>query len=254
MNFDSLDKKMRAGECFHSLRVPLGMFIVIRVDGRSFSRLTERLAEKPFDERFHAHMVQAARGLLESLQATYAYTESDEISVLLPRDTALFDREVEKLVSISAARAAATVSLACGEVVEFDGRIWVGAREQDVIDYFSWRQTDATRCALNGWCYWTLRNAGKSVRDATRALEGATVAQKNELLFKHDINFNRVPVWQRRGTGLFWEEYEKEGFNPKTKQKTTATRRRIHIDQNLPMKQAYAEFVRERLGLDGSNP
>ena len=50
---------MRAGEVFHALRVPPGAFTVVRVDGRSFSRLTERLAQKPFDPAFHAHMVSA---------------------------------------------------------------------------------------------------------------------------------------------------------------------------------------------------
>lgn len=70
---------MRRGECFHSLRVPPAAFIVIRVDGRSFSRLTERRVEKTFDTGFHGYMVQAAQGLFETLQAVYAYTESDGI-------------------------------------------------------------------------------------------------------------------------------------------------------------------------------
>ena len=43
-------------------------------------------------------MAETAKALLSSLQGTYAYTESDEISVLLPRHADLFDREVEKLV------------------------------------------------------------------------------------------------------------------------------------------------------------
>ena len=87
MKADDLEAKMRAGECYHSLRVPPGAFIVIRVDGRLFSRLTERLVEKPFDRTFHEWMIKAAEGLLTTLQAVYAYTESDEISVLLPRET-----------------------------------------------------------------------------------------------------------------------------------------------------------------------
>lgn len=247
MKADLLEARMRAGECYHSLKVPPGAWIVVRVDGRSFSRLTERRAEKPFDAAFHGHMVAAAQGLLESLHARYVYTESDEISVLLPRETELFDREVEKLCSVSAARAAATVSVALGEVVEFDGRVWVGGRDDDVVDYFRWRQADATRCGLNTTCYWTLRNAGKSVRDATRALEKATVAEKNELLFQHGVNFNRLPAWQRRGTGVYWERFEREGWNPKLGVKATATRRRVKIDEDLAMKHAYAAFVRSLL-------
>ena len=247
MKFDSLDERMRAGEAYHALRVPPGAHIVLRVDGRSFSKLTERLVEKPFDAKFHGFMVAAAQGLLESLHAAYVYTESDEISVLLPQSSALFDREVEKLVSISAARAASTVAIQIGEPVEFDGRVWVGSREQDVVDYFRWRQEDAGRCALNTTCYWTLRKAGKSVRDATKALEKKTLSEKHELLFAHGINFKRLPSWQRRGTGLYWESYEKEGFNPKTNARVVTTRRRIKVDEDLPMKDAYAAFVKERI-------
>jgi len=240
---DDLEARMREGECYHSLRVPPGAFVIVRADGRSFSRLTERLVEKPFDRKFHDWMIKAAEGLLATLHALYVYTESDEISALLPRDTDLFDREVEKLVSISAARASAIFSLHCGEAVEFDARLWVGARTQDVVDYFRWRQADATRCALNGWCYWTLRQAGRSVKDATRSLEGTTVSAKNELLFSHGINFNEVPAWQRRGTGIYWERFEKEGFNPKTGKAVMAARRRITVNEELPMKERYAAFI-----------
>jgi tRNA(His) 5'-end guanylyltransferase len=245
MKTDDLEKRMRAGECYHLLRVPPGSFIVVRVDGRSFSRFTERATEKPFDPRFHEWMVETARALLVSLHAIYAYTESDEISVLLPRGADIFDREVEKLVALSAGRASGTFSLACGEAVEFDARLWVGAREQDVVDYFRWRQLDATRCALHGWCYWTLRGAGKSVKEATRRLEHATVAAKNELLFAHGINFNDVPTWQRRGTGVYWEKFEKDGFNPKTRATVKTTRRRIVVNDELPMKDKYSLFVRQ---------
>ena len=234
---------MRRGECFHSLRVPPGAFIVIRVDGRSFSRFTERTVEKPFDTRFHTWMLAAAEALLKSFHGLYAYTESDEISLLLPRGSELFDREVEKLVSLSAARAASTFSIACGEAVEMDSRLWVGADEASVLDYFAWRQSDATRCALNGWCYWTLRNQGASAKKATAALERATFAEKNELLHRHGINFNTVPAWQRRGTGLYWERFEREGTDPRSGKATRATRRRIAIDEELPMKAAYRALV-----------
>lgn len=247
MIFDELDSRMRAGEMFHSLRVPPRAWAVVRVDGRSFSRLTERLVEKPFDAAFHQWMLGAAEGLFVTLQGVYAYTESDEISVLLARESELFDREVEKLVSIAASRASSVFSLACGEPVEFDARVWVGATDEDVIDYFGWRQADATRCALHGYAYWSLRREGKSAREATAALERASIAQKNELLFARGINFNEVPAWQRRGSGIVWETFEKQGFNPKTGEVVAARRRRVAIDDDLPMKSEYAERLAELL-------
>ncbi|MFY0581847.1 tRNA(His) guanylyltransferase Thg1 family protein [Cystobacter fuscus] len=97
---------MREGEFFHSLRLLRGAWCVLRVDGRGFSRFTEAHYDKPFDVRMHEQMVRTASALLEELQGIYAYTESDEISVLFRPEWSLYDREVEKLVSLSAGRPA----------------------------------------------------------------------------------------------------------------------------------------------------
>src|SRR5579864_8444299 len=170
---------MREHEYFHALRLLPGTWAVVRVDGRGFSRLTQSGFEKPFDLRFHDLMVSTARALLEEMHGLYAYTESDEISVLLGREWDLFDRELEKLVSVSAGIASASFTHAAGTPAHFDSRVWLGTDVAEVVDYFRWRQADAARCALNGWCYWTLRNAGQSMRAATKVLEGQAVAAKH---------------------------------------------------------------------------
>lgn len=40
MSKTTLDKRMRSMELFHSLRVPPDNWLVLRIDGRSFSRFT----------------------------------------------------------------------------------------------------------------------------------------------------------------------------------------------------------------------
>ncbi|WP_218009844.1 tRNA(His) guanylyltransferase Thg1 family protein [Actinomadura kijaniata] len=195
MRTTDLETRMREREWFHSLTLLPGAWAVVRVDGRGFSRYTESRFEKPFDLRFSELMTGTARVLLEELGGRYAYTESDEISVVLPPGFDLFGREVEKLVSLSAGIASAAFTSAAGEVAVFDSRVWMGTGLGDVLDYLSWRQADATRCALNGWCYWTLRKSGATPRQATRALEGTTTSDKNDLLHSHGVNFNEVPAW-----------------------------------------------------------
>jgi tRNA(His) 5'-end guanylyltransferase len=251
MKRSDFEQRMRSHECFHSLRLVPGAWVILRVDGHCFSQLTESRFEKPFDSTFHGFMIQTTRTLLEQLSGLYAFTESDEISLLLPRDWSLFDRELEKTVSLSAGLASATFSLASGMVAHFDSRAWLATRDEDVVDYFRWRQADATRCALNGWCYWTLRKGGKSVAGATAILKKQTAAFKNELLFQHGINFNELPAWQRRGVGLYWESYEKEGYNPKLKQSVSARRRRVRVESELPMKDEYSRFLRYLVTGDG---
>jgi tRNA(His) guanylyltransferase len=243
-----LEERMRALEYYHGVRLVPGAWVVLRLDGRGFSKFTASRFEKPFDERFHGLMVHTAGVLLEELGAIYAYTESDEISLLFRPSWGLFDRELEKVISVSAGTASATFTLACEELAHFDSRAWLGPRRKHVLDYFRWRQDDAGRCALHGWCYWTLRKEGKSVKEATTALRGQGVSAKNELLFRHGINFNDLPAWQRRGVGLYWEEYEKEGYNPKEQKAVTARRRRVKVDRELPMKEEYATLLRRLMG------
>jgi len=62
-------------------------------------------------------------------------------------------------------------------------------------------------------------------------------------IFGQGINFNDLPAWQRRGVGLYWESYGKEGFDPVLGRKVTSERRRIKFDEHLPAKDAYGEFI-----------
>jgi len=243
MKSSSFEKRMRLGESFHNLRLLPRAWVILRVDGHGFSRFTYQRFEKPFDPRFHNFMIHTSQQLLERFHGLYAYTESDEISILLPRNWDQFDRSLEKACSLSSALASSVFTLACGAAVQFDSRAWVGARDEDVVDYFRWRQTDATRCALNGWCYWTLRKSGMSIPQATATLHGKSVGFKNELLYQHGINFNEVPLWQRRGTGLYWERFEKEGFDPIHNLIVKTSRRRIRIHRELPIKLDYARLL-----------
>jgi tRNA(His) 5'-end guanylyltransferase len=247
MNADEFEGRMRALEVFHSLRFPPGAYVILRLDGRGFSGLTEGRFEKPFDSRFHDWMVEAARAVLDEFAGVYAYTESDEISVLFPRTWDLYDRELEKAVSLSAGLASAAFSLAAAVRVQFDSRGVLCADDSQVEDYFRWRQADAARCALNGWCYWTLRKEGRSAADATAELVGKSADFKNELLFRRGINFNEVPQWQRRGTGLYWESFEHAGYNPKRAVEVVTTRRRIKVDRELPTGEGYSSFLRSFL-------
>jgi len=244
MEIDYLEMKMRELEYFHDLKVLPEVWTILRMDGRSFSTYTKYNFKKPFDEKFRDLMVKTTGFLLRELYGLYAYTESDEISILLPKNFNMFSREVEKLASISAGLASSMFSIQAQALQHFDSRVIIAVTQEQVLDYFKWRQLDAARCALNGWCYWTLRKEGKSANKATRIMNKMPRSEKNELLFERGINFNEVPAWQRRGIALYWEEYEKEGYNPVKDETVMATRRRVVEDKELPMKDEYTEFLK----------
>jgi len=250
MKFDDLDAKMRRFETAQDHCVLPDIFMVARIDGRGFTRLTKEIHkfEAPYDVRFRDYMIGTVEHLMNcGFRTVYGYTQSDEISLLFHRDDDLFDRKLRKLDSVLAGEASASFSLRLGGVACFDCRISQLPTDQLVVDYFRWRQEDATRNALNAHCYWLLRKQGKSVKEATHFLLGQTTSHKNELLFQHDINFGKLPNWQKRGIGLFWENFEKSGLNPKTGEATKAIRRRIRVEMDLPMKDAYVQFIHDRL-------
>src|SRR5688572_28303391 len=126
MKFDDLDKKMRAFETAHDTFVVPEVFIVARIDGRGFTRLTKEVHkfEAPYDERFRDHMIATTEHLMNcGFRVIYGYTQSDEISLLLHRDETLFDRKVRKLTSVLAGEASARFTLALGAIACFDCRL-----------------------------------------------------------------------------------------------------------------------------------
>jgi len=248
VKFDELDARMRVYETAHDHCVIPGLFMIARIDGRNFTRLTKEVHrfEAPYDTRFRDYMVATTEHLMNcGFRVVYGYTQSDEISLVLHRDEDAFGRKLRKLDSILAAEASAKFSLLLGDVGAFDCRICQLSDLAGVVDYLRWRNEDAHRNALNAHCYWAIRRSGKPAKAATESLAGLSVSEKNELLFSTaGINFNELPNWQKRGIGLYWEEFKKEARNPKSGHVGKATRRRVVTDHDLPMRDAYSEFVR----------
>jgi len=253
MKFDELDEKLRVYETAFDLCVVPGMYMVARIDGRSFTRLTREVHQfkAPYDERFRDMMVGTVEHLMQcGFRVIYGYTQSDEISLLFHPLIDVFGRKLRKYESILAGEASACFALQLGAHAAFDCRISQLPSRELVRDYFRWRHEDAHRNALNGHCYWLLRSKGASMNSATNELEGMSTGDKNELLFQSGVNFNDIPRWQKRGMGLYWETFEKPGVNGLTGEPTTAERRRLKVDYELPMKEEYDALV---LGiLDGS--
>ncbi|RFS16499.1 tRNA(His) guanylyltransferase Thg1 family protein [Emticicia sp. C21] len=246
MKFDDLDLKMRVYETAQDRYVLPEMYMVARIDGRNFTKLTKEghKFKAPFDEVFRDYMVETLKHLMTcGFNVIYGFTESDEISLLFHLNEAAFSRKTRKYNSILAGEASAKFSVLLGAIGAFDCRISELPNKNLVVDYFRWRNEDAHRNALNAHCYWRLRQDNFSKREATAKIEKLSIAEKNELLFQYGINFNHLPNWQKRGIGVYWKEVEREGFNPKTNQKLLTRRRELVVDFELPMRDNYNQFI-----------
>ena len=246
MNFDILDKEMRVYEQSIDQSILSDAYLVARLDGRSFSRLTKEICdfEAPFDERFRDMMINTVKALMDcGFRVVYGFTESDEISLLFHKEENTFGRKVRKFNSILAGVASASFSMQLGQIAALDCRIVPLPSIERVQDYFLWRQEDAHRNALSAHCYWLLRKEGLDANQATAELDGKSVAYKNELLFSRGINFDKLPSWQKRGIGVYWADFEKAGFNPITNVEEKTIRRKLQVDMELPLGKAYGKMV-----------
>jgi tRNA(His) 5'-end guanylyltransferase len=250
LKYDDLDTKMRVYEQSLDQVLLPELYLVARLDGNRFTRLTKELCkfEAPFDERFRDMMVETVKALMSyGFRVIYGFTESDEISLLFHPEVNDFGRKVRKYNSLLAGVASASFSMQLGRQAIFDCRMVPLPTLERVQDYFLWRQEDAHRNSLNSHCYWMLRKQGKNVAEATETLEGQSIAFKNDLLFQNGINYDELPSWQKRGMGVYWDTYIKQGFNPITGETENAERHTLKVDTELPLREEYAGFIKKLL-------
>lgn len=146
---------MKSYELETRTTLPVRSYTLVRLDGRAFHTYL-RDAEKPFDYGFSLTMWNVAKTLCAEISGSvFAYTQSDEISILLqdfasPGTQPWFGGEVQKIVSISAALATARLNeLRPGKLATFDSRVFTLPSKTEVANYFLWRQKDAIRNAVS---------------------------------------------------------------------------------------------------------
>ena len=156
---DPLGDRMKGYEAAARLVLPRRTYTVVRVDGKAFHTFL-RHASKPWDNNVVACMRATALGLCEVLDgAVLAYTQSDEISVVLQDfenngTQAWFGGVVQKMASVGAAHATAFFTREYryhfdleddDPLPVFDARVFTIPDVVEVANYLIWRQRDAMR-------------------------------------------------------------------------------------------------------------
>lgn len=214
---------------------------IIRIDGKAFHTYTRGL-QRPFDTNLIDDMNATTKFLCENIQnAKMGYVQSDEISIVLTdydklTTDAWFDGNVQKIVSIAASLATAkfnqlfnqlrmirhsdfcdniNVDLNKVRLAHFDARVFTIPNEEEVINYFIWRQQDATRNSIS--------SVAQSLY-SHKELHGKTTDQMQELIFQKGQNWNDFPIGQKRGRTVVRRDVDvpttKEIYD-KAKDKTT---------------------------------
>lgn len=150
----TLGDKFKANERELESRIQPGGFIVIRLDGKAFHTFTKSF-DKPFDKNISYAMDVAAEciGASSDIPASFIYTQSDEISVVIDNRTqqTWMGGRVQKIASVAASYATAyfNQNIESGQIATFDARVMRLDSEEDVYSYLLWRKADSNRNALS---------------------------------------------------------------------------------------------------------
>ena len=248
----------REAESILDLRANPNMPLVIRVDGRSFSSLSRRFMEKPFDEGFTLAMDDVAMALAETMEgARCVYVQSDEASVVMvcPRERdPWFDWRIQKVTTCAAAVASVAFANTMTRLGRDEGRYAEAAstlptfdaralqvESSDVCGYLAWRQNDAKRNAISQAAYATL---------GPKATKGLTTWQMREKLAEAGIDFEDYPERVRTGGLVVRRTYEKVGLNPLTGESRVVSRQRWERTGEMPNFSTQAEQAKKLMGLD----
>lgn len=165
--------------------LPRRTYTILRLDGKAFHTYTKGL-KRPFDSDLIKDMNSAIVAMLPQLQGVeFAYTQSDEISILLTdfakeTTSAWFDGNIQKICSVSASiitaefnrfrarrwganyRASSFLSengmnddadnyadVSPFKVAHFDCRVFTIPDRVEVMNYFRWRQQDCIRNSVS---------------------------------------------------------------------------------------------------------
>lgn len=199
---DALGDRMKASyENRARYFLPRRTYTVIRLDGKAFHTYTRGL-ERPYDRGLMEDMGLAARFLCEEISGTaLAYTQSDEISLILtdfatPKTEAWFDGNLQKIVSVSASLVTAKFNqLRQGKLAAFDSRAFTIPDPVEVANYLVWRQQDATRNSIS---------MAAQAKFSAKQLHGKSSNEMQEMLWsEHGINWNDYDERFKRGTVIY---------------------------------------------------
>ena len=217
---NSLASRMKRYETSYNIQLPPSGYIIIRLDGKQFSKYTKNLI-KPFDEDFSTTMDKTTETLCEFFNPNLAYTQSDEISLVLSNfnknNEMMYDGKLQKLVSISASITSGTFNklrmldvfgnnITAEDILDFklgdfDSRVFLIPDYQDVYNYFVWRQLDCERNSINMAHY--------SAFGSEKGINKSSSQKQDDLMLDANINWNNFPIKYKRGVVIKKESYTK---------------------------------------------
>jgi tRNA(His) guanylyltransferase len=209
--FDALGDRIKDYENRTRYYLPRRCYSLLRIDGKAFHSWTQGL-DYPFDSKFQELIDTSALLFCEQVQgAVFAYTQSDEISLLLidfdPNGEKLntdawFNGNLQKICSIGASTYTSIFNdyrsdfLTNRKAAVFDCRAFTVADPIEVYNYFVWRQNDATRNSIqsSALSFYSQKECFKK-----------SCSELQEMIWQKGQNWNDYPVRSKRGGFIYYD-------------------------------------------------
>lgn len=243
---DTLTDQFRAFELLDDDEPMRGFHRILRCSLRDWERLYEHEAfgfEQPFDVRFAKAMVKTLSFLVgtdEELE--YGFAEHAELSLLLngtdaPEAEAESEAEAgaepttaRGVVCRVASGAASRLSLVLGDMTRFDVRLYQFPSAELAKTFFLWRQQCQRRASLDRHVAHLLVKNGQELDVVRGMVADFGEEEKLEILTQHEVSFEDLPIWQRRGASCYWR---KSGDAPPA----------LTVDTTLPVGDQYTDYL-----------
>lgn len=250
-SFGSLEEKCNWYRKTKDYVLPKGEYILVMVDGHTFSRKIRDKFNKPFDDRFINAMNETARYLCENIQGCrFAFVQSDEISLLLDgtgEGDLYFGGRLCKIQSIVAAMATAKFnqvinfgdsSMRDEDLYDFDCKAWnVGSDFNEAYCWFLWRQNDCIKNSKNQTAYAYLSH---------KSLLGKTADERVQMLIEQKgVDWNQFSDDRKYGRLVYPEKVEvTKEITKKTGETETVTfMRNVYSAHPAVLLQGQQEFL-----------
>lgn len=244
--YDEFSVRMKEYEKVNTTFFPKRLPIMVRVDGKAFHTYTKGM-KKPFDEDLSYAMWETAKFLCSTITGCkIAYTQSDEITLLIINyapgkygTETYYKNNKTKIETIAASKATVRFNQIMSKKypekdwAEFDARAWVMPKEE-VVNNFIWRQQDATKNSIS------MVAQANFHQNQLQNLDGNQLQEK--LWQEKNINWNKLPVWQKRGVAIIKKPYLGSGMNPNGGEVKTL-RHKWDVDFETPIFTQEREYI-----------
>lgn len=244
----TLRDRMIGYEQCYSYLIPSRTYTIVRCDGRGFSKFTKNM-NKPFDDDFSESMNYAAIEMCKKFNPDFAYTQSDEITLVFSdfgeNQEAMFKGKVQKICSLTASRATASFnkkmlmldmekSEDVGDInniidgsaiydVEFDSRVYIIPDIKEVANCIVWRQQDAGRNSIS---------MAAGALYSHKQLHKKSSQEKLDMMFDKGVHWSDYPIKYKRGVIIKKEEFEVASSDSES---GVTIRKRWVVDEETPI-------------------